>query len=373
MAEQMIRFCGGHIGLTPELEEIAKEAICKASERVDLYSQYGMIQGLPELRETIIEKMGFDVSIENILITSSSQQALSLAFDSVKTRTKWIQEPAYFGAIRLLKGLDTRYTAKFHYKESPDFKNHIWPPFVCPSHPERHNLVYLTSNFHNPSGFSYAEEQKDDIAEMMDHDDNILIEDNPYDLLHYDNKMPNRIFDRIPDRTIFVGSLSKITLPGLRIGYIMAKKDIIRKIRSEKITADLFTSTLNQIVAKELLVHERYLDLLKKEFKERRDTCVASLDNLHLSMYGVEYTKPEGGIFLMLTLPADVDQMEFFSYAKHVGVELEQDSFSHHDGKSRNNIRMNFAANDPETIRLGIENLKYAFGRLIWRQKGVTL
>jgi 2-aminoadipate transaminase len=315
----------GSLGEVPLLEEVIQEAL--KSVDVSSLGYYSDPQGLLELREQVAEL--YDTTADNVLITSSGQQAVHLAFDYVDKDNVLIQQPSYFGAIRLLKDTHTK----------------ILGDQVTPE-----DVVYLTSNFHSVTSKSISEQEKDFLAESGA----TVIEDNPYDFLHYDQK-PTPILERNFDNTIHVGSFSKILAPGLRVGYVIAEREVIEKLRKIKINHDLFTPTLNQQVCSYALKQD-YLDELREQFKQKRDSAHQILTK-YFSGTDITWEKPEGGLFFLLQ-GNEVSMEKVVGIAKDkYSLVLGKDKFSYLDGKSRNAVRINFVSTPSSVFAEAVDRL----------------
>lgn len=322
----------GHAGWDDKLNEGLKKSLAK----IDLndLAEYSAPEGLPELRRKIAELLGGNIDPRNMIITPSSQSALFLVFNYLYQDrfTTFVKDPCYFGVHRLLRGLIRGYTAA---EELAD--RHI---------NRADAIIYVNSNFHNPSGLSLSEREKNILAAVASVKDAMIIEDNPYDLLYYGaGGAPGRIYDLAPDRTIYIGSLSKVICPGLRLGFIIAGPDHMKKLRSYKISYDLFSSTLSQKAAVGIL-DASYLDSRRNDFKKKRDSACGLLARHFGRVPGTSWTSPAGGIFLELRLPPSVDMAGFIKSAGARGIILDDDRHTYLDKKNHHTIRLNFTGQE---------------------------
>ncbi len=343
-----ISFSGGSLGNIPILEKILKSILLELNPRILL--DYSDPSGLTELREEIVNLNKSKLHKENILITSSAQQALEIIFSyfQKEKRKIFLQEPGYFGTMRILKSKNFRIIP---FKKVEEILPRI----------DRSDVVYLTSNFHNPTGETINPEIKKELAKIIVIRDALLIEDNPYDFIYFGKEKPTNILSLAPENTLHVGGFSKILGPGLRIGYIIANSKMIEKIKSEKITRDLFTSTVGQKICIEALDQAEYLELLRKYFKEKRDLVLNLLKEKFKDEKGFTWNKPEGGIFLLAQFSDKIESEKVLRIAKEkYALNLESDKYFYLDGKSRNSIRINFVQNSDTLLRKGINRLHQA-------------
>ena len=199
------------------------------------------------------------------MITSSAQQALGIVFDNLVNEGRnevFVQEPAYFRILRIFKKSQSIQVIPF--EELGTIEDRLKT--------SGHGVVYLTSNYHNPTGKTLSPEMKNKSASVAKSGNLVIVEDNPHDFLYFGEERPTNVFALAPQRTVYVSGFSKILGPGLRVGYVIADKETIAKLKSRKISEDIFTSTLGQQVCSEALRQLEYLNELRRYFKkELRD------------------------------------------------------------------------------------------------------
>lgn len=346
-----ISFATGSLGRVPILEEMLKKSLSKIDYQLLL--NYGDASGLPELRKQIAKLYSCGITEENIMITSSAQQALNIVFEYLDKKNRiFAQEPTYFGTVRILRNKQNIELTTFEEIGSIEDKLKKMPSGV----------LYLTSNFHNPTGKTMSPEEKQGLAKKAKEIGLIIIEDNPYDFLYFGEEMPNNIFGLAPKNTLYVSGFSKMLAPGLRVGYIIADADTIKNLKSRKIDYDLFTSTLSQQVCLNALQHPEYLTKLRNYFKNKRDLALSCLDEQFSGEEGFKWNKPEGGIFMLGKLDERVPVDELAKVAQeHYRLILEKDGHTYFDGRSRNTIRINFVQNPDNLLKEGIERLHLAY------------
>ncbi len=347
-----ISFACGSLGSVPVLERVIKQSLSEVDPEILL--NYGDPLGLPELRKQITELYDGNITEENILITSSAQQALGIIFDYLLQEGKneiFVQEPAYFGTLRLLKKQNAKIIPFENLETIEDKLNDT-----------ESSVIYLTSNFHNPTGETLSQERKKEWAISAKENNSIIVEDNPYDFLYFGKERLNNIFELAPKNTIYVSGFSKILGPGIRIGYIIADKEIIAKLRSEKINQDIFTSTLGQKVCSNALKQSQYLEELREYFKSKRNLALSLLEEKFNAEKDFNWNKPEGGIFILGKFSENINGDEVIRIAKEkYNLALEKDNYTYNDGKSRNTTRINFVQNSEEELKEGIARLYKAF------------
>jgi 2-aminoadipate transaminase len=338
--QPMISFATGSLGSVPLLESVIGDAL----RHVDpgLLLRYGDPMGMPELRHRIA-RFHPGVDADQVMVTASAQQGLALVFEHLLGEgcTVLVQQPAYFGALRLLKAHGL---AAGTFYEGREVLEGIGTA----------SALYLTSNFQNPTGVSLSAGEKQRIAALAPQFGAVIVEDNPYDLLYYEEK-PTTIRQNAPQSTIYVSGFSKILGPGIRVGYVVADREKLAQLKSRKIDQDLFTSTLGQQLCLAALQTD-YLDALRAHFKAKRDLALASLEQ-YLGG-AATWARPAGGIFLLLSLPAavPVSKVREIAAARHCLV-LEDDRYAYLDGRSRNTLRVNFVQNPDDLLVEGVRRL----------------
>lgn len=348
-----ISFASGSLGKVPVLEEVLGNALTQVDPKSLL--GYSHPLGMPELREQIAELYGGNLTPDNVMITSSAQQGLVITFNQLLKsgmQEVAVQEPAYFGVLRIL-GRDPSVTVT-------PFENIDETVGQTES-----GIVYLTSNFHNPTGRTLTGGERSTLAQRVEASKSVIVEDNPHDFLYFNGERPSNVFEDAPSNTIYVGGFSKILAPGLRIGYVIADQETIQKLKSGKIDQDIFTSSIGQQVCISALQSPEYLDQLRSYFKGKRDVALQTLDEQFEKVEGFEWNRPNGGIFILGQFAPEVDGIAVAKVAKEkYGLTLEKDKYTYADGKSRNTTRINFVQNSDVDLREGISRLYQAFNEV---------
>jgi 2-aminoadipate transaminase len=233
-------------------------------------------------------------------------------------------------------------------------------------------FIYVLPNFQNPTGTTLPLERRMKLIELADRYGVPIIEDDPYGQLRYEGEdipsveiLDSRMREQNGTYTgnvIYLSTFSKILAPGLRLAWVVAPDNVIHKLALAKQGTDLNTSTFNQIVAHEVGQHgfiDRHVEMMRKVYLERRNAMVQSLQE-HMPE-GVTWTRPQGGLFLWVTLPEPFNSTELLPQVIEENVAYVPGEFFHADGTGKNTMRLNFSYCSPEKINEGISRLGKAF------------
>ena len=353
-------FAGGYPSAeTFPLDEIRQTV----SEVIDKYGgkafQYGATQGVTELREAVAGRYG--VAVERVQITSSSQQGIDVCTrvlvdpgDVVLT-----SNPTYLGALQSfcsyradIRGVD--------HSSDPEVLRGNYEKVIEQARTEGKTVkfLYMIPDFQNPSGETLTLEERRVLVELAQEYDFLIVEDSPYRELRYEGESMPTMYSLDPDRVIHLGSFSKIFAPGFRLGWAIAHPDILDKIYVCKQSLDLCPPILDQYVAAEFLRSGRLDANLCKSielYKGKRDLLLSLLQTYMPE--GVKWTRPEGGLFLFLTLPDGFDAVKFYDKALDAGVAYVAGEFFYPDRSGKNTMRLNFSFMTPERISEGVRLL----------------
>lgn len=353
-------FAGGY----PSAETFPLEDIRKTmSEVIDKYQgkafQYGATQGVPELREAVAARYG--VPVERVQITSSSQQGIDVCTrilvnpgDVVLTSS-----PSYLGALQSFRSYRADIRGVKHVDCLEEYRQAYEDVLAAVSaEGKRVRFLYMIPDFQNPSGESLSLEERKMLVELAQKHDFLIVEDSPYRELRYEGEDIPTMYSLSPDRVIHLGSFSKIFAPGFRLGWAIAHPDILDKIYVCKQSLDLCPPIFDQYVAAEFLSSGRLDANLAKSIELYRKKRNLLLNLLEENMpEGVSWTRPEGGLFLFLTMPEGFDAVKFYDTALDAGVAYVAGEFFHPDGTGANTMRMNFSFMSPERITEGVRLL----------------
>jgi len=364
----VISFAGGLPG--PDvfpIEELNKACTKVLTKEGSLALQYGTTEGYQPLREKIAEitsHYGIGVTAENILITSGSQQALDLLGKIfINPGDKILTEaPTYLGAIQAWAAYGAEYVTVRSDNDgmiTNDLERalRLGPKFI-----------YVLPNFQNPSGTTLPLDRRIQLVDLAERYGVPIIEDDPYGQLRYEGEhIPAvEVLDcRIREtntcysgNVIYLSTFSKTLAPGLRLAWVVAPPEVIRKLVQAKQGTDLHTATFNQVVAYELIKNgflEEHIHLIRNVYRERRDAMLRGLEREMPA--GVQWTHPQGGLFLWVTLPEGLDTSEIFTDAVKEKVAFVPGASFFPHGGGHNTMRLNFSFSNPEQIEEGIKRL----------------
>lgn len=363
-----ISFAGGlpNRKLFPAKELVAATEIVYRQRGEDVF-QYSNSEGLWELRESIAKRYaqrGLEINPSEILITSGSQQGLDLIGKILLNEGDGlvIEEPGYLGAIQAFSLYRPKFlpvTVSEHGIDTDQLKASLIR--------DKAKLIYTVPNFQNPSGVTYPEENRQQVADLVRGTNTLLIEDDPYGDLRFAGAHKSMFKALIPDNTLLLGSFSKTVVPGFRIGWIVAPERIAQKLLIAKQAADLHTNQLCQCIIHQYLQDNdinAHVQLIIAEYRKQKEAMVAAISR-HFPN-DVTHTDPEGGMFLWATLPTSLKAIDLFeSAAKDKVVFVPGDPF-YINKKGVNTLRLNFSCVDTDSIETGIAKLGNAIKSLIY-------
>ncbi|WP_103333339.1 PLP-dependent aminotransferase family protein [Pseudotabrizicola formosa] len=347
-----------------------------APGRADTALQYSVSEGYLPLRDWLAAHMtglGIPCGPENILITSGSQQALDYLGKLMigPADTVLVNWPTYMGAL----GAFNAYEPVYDRLDPRDNRGAEAFAAKAAESGGRVKFAYLSVDFANPTGETIARADRERVLDLADDLGCAIVEDAAYQALRFDGDPVPPILaleiarkGTIEDcRTIYCGSFSKTLAPGLRVGWVCAASPVIGRLVLMKQAADLHSSTLNQMAIAEVAARsfDSHVAGLRDVYRARRDHMLAALAREMPA--GVEWTRPEGGMFVWITLPPGMDGAELLARS----LETERVAFVpgrafFADGSGGNTIRLSFSRADEVAIDEGIRRL----GALISRQMG---
>jgi len=374
----IISFAGG----MPAPDIFPIEEFRKACDRVlTKYGtqalQYGSTEGYLPLRELIVRhtaRYGIKVVPENILITSGSQQALDLLGKILINPGDRIlvESPTYLGALQAWSGYGAEYITV------PLDEQGMNTDVLEDALRSGPKFIYVLPNFQNPTGATLALERRHKLIELADRYGVPIVEDDPYGQLRYEgDHLPSVVVldSQFRDtgeqcyhgNVIYLSTFSKILSPGIRLAWVVAPPEVIRKLVQAKQGADLHTSTFNQLVTYEVArggFLDRHIKVIRDVYGERRNVMLGAMDAYFPP--GVDWTHPEGGLFLWGTLPESLNAADVLNAAVHQKVAFVPGEPFFATGGGHNTMRINFSNASPEKIQEGIARL----GRVIYEKFG---
>ncbi|MGX4642416.1 aminotransferase-like domain-containing protein [Massilia sp. SYSU DXS3249] len=361
---EIISFAGGLPSPATFPVERMKAAYDKVlSETGKVALQYGPTDGYAPLREWIANSLsteGTKILPEQILMTSGSQQALDLIGKVLidEGSRVLVETPSYLGALQAF----SVYRPEFASVATDD--DGLVPSSLA-AVAEGARLLYSLPNFQNPTGRSLSKARRHELVETCASLGLPLIEDDPYGALSYSGEPMPKMVAMNPEGVIYMGSFSKVLTPGIRLGYVCAPLPMVRRLELAKQAADLHTAQLTQMVVYEV-VKDGFLDEHIPTIRTLYgNQCQAMLDAMaeHFPAQ-VSWTKPEGGMFIWVTLPKSVDAMKLLDQAIASRVAFVPGAPFYATDPETNTLRLSFVTVPPERIREGIAIL----GKLIAAQ-----
>lgn len=321
--------------------------------------QYSTTQGFLPLREYIANRYNtvcaLNVSPDEILIVNGSQQALDLLGKVFLNKGDYVvlERPGYLGAIQAFSMFEPVF--KSIPLESDGIDIDLLRKYMNSNKPK---IFYTVPNFQNPSGISYSLEKREQTANIIKQTDTVIIEDDPYRELRFTGKKQPTIASFMDNKSVLLGSFSKIIAPGLRMGWIRANPEIIDKLITVKQAADLHSNNLSQRIIHQYLTDndiDTHIKLISKTYSYQKDVMIDAIKRYFPKE--VKYTTPEGGMFLWITLPDKMDSMTLFNKTVEKNVVFVPGLPFYTDVIENNTFRMNFSNSDEDRIIEGIKRI----------------
>ena len=403
----MISFAGG----LPAPELFPVEPLRAAADKIlstwgARCLQYGESEGIAPLRDFLAARYsrpGFTVRRENVAIVNGSQQALDLIGRVLldENDTVGVENPTYLALLTAWRPLGVRFEPVQFDRDGlcaaergavgtglagKDARatRECWAPgrpgTVRDAGPK---VMYAIPNYQNPSGTCLTREQRARLAEHLRQEGGALVEDNPYGELRYEGVALPHVFElnarrgrggALDTEVIYTSTFSKVLAPGLRLGYVIAATEVIDKLVQAKQSADLHTPTFNQYLVMELLENDilsSQIPRIRACYRERRDAMLNAMER-HFPA-GVRWTRPEGGMFLLITLPEHIDASEVLSDALREQVAFVPGEDFHWRGDGRNTFRLNFSCHPPGVIEAGIGRLAQVLAEALARYTALAV
>jgi 2-aminoadipate transaminase len=358
----VISFAGG----LPSPQTFPTEHIRAACDRLltndpSASVQYGPTEGYTPLREWIAalhRDRGADVSAEQVLVTTGSQQALDLLGKALcePGRPTLVESPTYLGAVQALSLSEPEFVAVANDSEGPD------PAELARLAVPTTSFFYLIPNFQNPTGRLIGPARRKELMRAAAARDLLLVEDDPYGQLSYSGASLPSLLSLDPGHVVHISSFSKILAPGLRVGYVIAPEALTRKLVQAKQAADLHTPSFTQRIVHEI-VKDGFLDQHVPKIRELyAQRCQVMLDALarHLPA-SAQWNRPQGGMFIWVHLPPHIDAEELLQHAVKAKVAFVPGSSFYVSNPVASTMRLSFVTVSPEKIEEGVARL----GRLI--------
>ncbi|WP_439424992.1 PLP-dependent aminotransferase family protein [Oenococcus alcoholitolerans] len=364
--KQEITFSAGFPdhNLFPEdaLNESMKEAFAQKNPKL---IQYNSAAGLPSLRKKIAAKMQRDEKIscrpENVMVTQGAQQAIDLTARLLLNKNDGlvVEGPTYIGALAAFQAYEPTF---YQIPVEEDGMKVSELEKILSQHQVK--MIYTVPDFHNPTGTVMSEKKRRQLVELADRYDVTILEDGTYRDLRYEGKnLPTIKSLDTHHKVIYVSSFSKVIAPGLRMGWLTADKQIFDKLIGLKSGADIETSNLMMSMVDNYLENNDFQAHLQKVRAVYREKKNAMIDALAKSLPAeAEFTRPQGGFFIYLTMPKEFDMEKFLNekLLPEKDVRITPSTHLFASGDIKNGARLNFTGEDIPQIKKGIESLGQA-------------
>ncbi len=369
----IISFAGGLPAPESFPIEQLKEISCEVLDTEGAQAlQYGATEGDKRLREILVErykKEGLKLELDNLIITTASQQALDLIPKIfINPGDKIVCGlPSYLGGLSAfstyganmvgIKLDDKGMRADLLREELEKMK----------ANGEKPKFIYIIPDFQNPAGITMPKSRRLEIIEIAKEFDVLIVEDSPYRELRFEGEAQPTMYELDgTGQVILLGTMSKIFVPGFRIGWVVAHETIIDKIVMAKQATDLCTAPFVQKIAAKYIDKGYFDENLQKIIDSYRIKRDAMLEAFRKYMpKGVSWTEPEGGLFLFLTLPENMKSEDLFKIAIEQKVAFVLGHVFHCDGSGTNTMRLNFSFMSKELNDEGVKRMADAIKQLM--------
>jgi len=346
--------------LPPELVEAAVLRTVRDQGATAL--QYGSGQGMPQLREQILEVMaleGIRAGVDDIVVTTGSQHALELLAKLFLDPGDVViaEGPSYLTAITVFRSFQAEVVHATMDDEglNPVALTETIARLTAAG--RRMKLLYLVPTFHNPMGVTLTWERRMEILEIARANDILVVEDNPYGLLYFDQAPPHAMRSVDDEGIVYLGTFSKTFAPGLRVGWALAPHAIRDKLILANEAAILSPSNFSQVAISEYLSGadwRQQIDTFRGVYRERRDAMLSALTE---QLPQLSWTVPNGGFYVWLRLPEHLDSKAMLPRAVKELVAYTPGTAFYADGNGRNAMRLSFCYPTPDFIREGVRRL----------------
>jgi DNA-binding transcriptional MocR family regulator len=361
---EIVSLAGGMPNLSALPMEIMADVVDKLIKENGAEAlQYGSGQGHPKLREQICDVMaleGIKAHPDDVIITTGSQQALDLISRIFINPgdVVLVEAPSYVGALGTFK----QYEAKVVHVAMDD--NGMVPEALRAAiatvrkSGQEIKFLYLIPNYQNPAGVLLSAERRTEILEICASEKIFIVEDNPYGLLGFERPSPDAMRAKDSENVIYLGSFSKTIAPGFRVGWALVPQSLKEKLVIAAESSILCPSNFTQLSISGYLADQPWRDQIAsfcKLYKVRRDAMLESLE-AHFPA-GATWTKPEGGFYVWVTLPSEIDTTALMPKAIAAKVAYVPGTAFYADGFGSWSMRLAYCYPTPERIREGVKAL----------------
>ncbi len=321
--------------------------------------QYSVTAGIPELRRWIADRynhrFGTDYTEEDVLITTGSQQILDLLGKTLLDKGDGVivEKPTYLAAIQAF----AMQQPVFHQVKLTDEGLNI--DELNEALDKGAKMIYMIPNFQNPTGLTYSAKGRELVREALKDRNIVVVEDDPYGELRFEGDSLPYIGGTALPHGVIMGSFSKTVTPGMRVGYLLTKDhELLRNLSIAKEAADLHTNVFAQYVIVDYLEHhdlDEHLVKIRDLYRAQAKAMTDAMEEFFPE--DVKFTKPEGGMFLWVTLPDGIRTMDLFPKVLEQNVAFVPGDPFYPEPGTYSTMRLNFTNADEQTIRDGIQKL----------------
>lgn len=319
--------------------------------------QYAASEGYGPLREMVAANLPWKVAPSQVLITTGSQQGLDLIAKILldKGSRMLVETPTYLGALQAFTPMEPVAVAVASDDEGVSADDLA---AKAGQGADRARFAYLLPNFQNPTGRTMSEARRAAVVAAADRAGVPLLEDNPYGDLWFEQAPPTPLTARNPEGCVYLGSFSKVLAPGLRLGFMVAPPALYPKLLQAKQAADLHSPSFNQRMVAQVMQDgflQRHVPTIRALYKSQRDHMLAALEREMPE--GVQWSRPAGGMFLWLRLPAGLDTVSLLPRAVERNVAFVPGAAFYAEAPESNTMRLSFVTASTSQIDIGIAAL----------------
>ena len=361
---EVVSLAGGMPNISGLPLDVVGEAISElVAERGSVAMQYGSGQGDPVLREQICDVMrleGIDAHPDDVVVTVGSQQAVDLVTRIFCDPGDVVicEAPSYVGALGVFRAYecDVVHVEMDEHGLVPEALRQALD--TCQAAGRRIKFVYTIPNYHNPAGVTLTAQRRTEILEICRAADVLVLEDNPYGLLGFDDEPLRAMRADEAEGVIYLGSFSKTFAPGFRVGWVLAPHAVREKLVLAQESATLCPPAFSQMAVSAYLTKHDWLGQIKnfrEMYRERRDAMVEALDDMMPA--AARWNVPGGGFYVWVTLPPGLDAKAMLPRAVTARVAYVPGTAFFADGFGAQSMRLSYCYPTPERIREGVRRL----------------
>ncbi|GIU98874.1 MAG: GntR family transcriptional regulator [Actinomycetota bacterium] len=357
---EVVSFAGG----MPFVQALPREQVLELLEgvlmdRADVALQYGGGQGSPALRERLVMLMaeeGTSADPEEVVVTTGAQQALDLVGKVLIDPGDLIavEAPSYVGALSAFSAYEPRFL-QIELDEEGMVVEQLEEALL---RGERPKFVYTVPTFHNPAGVTMSLRRREQLVALCREAHVPIVEDNPYGLLRFEGEALPTLRSMDPRNVIYLGTVSKVFAPGVRVGWVLAEPGVLQRVVLAKEAADLCGSNLTMLLTERYLAADAWranLALLVETYRRRRDVMLAALAE-HFPA-DATWTRPQGGFYVWVRLPPYLDARALLAAAVERRVAYVPGTAFYPDGRGADAMRLAFCYPTEDRIAEGVRRL----------------